>query len=358
LGKSIMWDHIYEEKDRLRDLLASSQVSDFIQAYDSRRLKRILFVASGSSLNITLVAKRFFEELAQVEVTTYTPFDFTGNSPILDRIERDSTLVVAISQTGTSSGTIDAIHHAKQLGFTVLSLTERRDTPVEQQGDYYMNFLCGLEPCNAKTKGVSSSLTLLILLALQLGKAKAILADDVYQAYMDEIIASVEDIPTTIENTMKWVEGHQDWSKIQHFYVVGNGTNYGVAVEAMLKIMETLCVPASVCELGEFSHGFHRTIGPSSNMMTIQTEEAGQDVMANTNHYLAAHVGKLLVVDATREQRKEDYVINVTHRPLTASCFNINVVFQVIATALPEINGDDPNRPANEELTRIVQTRV
>lgn len=358
MEKSIMWDHIYEQQDRLKELIASAQVADFVKAHDPSDLKRILFVASGSSLNITLVAKRFFEELAHVEVTSFTPFDFTGNNPILERLDRESTLIVAISQTGTSSGTIDAIHHAKQLGFKVLTLTERCDTPVEQQGDYYLNFLCGLEPCNAKTKGVSSSLTLLMLLALDIGKGKAVLAEDAYQTYMDEIVASVEDIPVTIEKTMKWVESHQDWSTIPHFYVVGNGTNYGVAVEAMLKIMETLCIPASVCELGEFSHGFHRTIGSNSNVMTIQTEEAGQDVMAKTNDYLAEHVGKLLVVDATRKQRKEDYVIQVPYRPLTASCLNINVVFQVIATALPEINGDDPNRPMNEELTRVVQTRV
>lgn len=353
-----MWDHIYEEKNKLEELLSSSQISNFMKEYRSDKLKRVLFVASGSSLNITLVAKRFYEELAHVEVTTYTPFDFTGNSPILQHLDQKTTLVVAISQTGTSSGTIDAINHAKSLGFTVLSLTERRDTPVEQQGHYYMNFLSGYEPCNAKTKGVSSSLTLLILLALEIGKAKSILSKELYQSYMNEIAASIDDIPTTIERAKAWVESHPEWSAIQHFYVVGNGTNYGVAVEAMLKMMETLCIPASVCELGEFSHGFHRTIGPNSNVMTIQTEETGYDIMAKTNDFLAERIGKLLIVNATSGERKEDYVINIPYRPLTASCILINIVFQVIATALPEMNGDDPNQPMNEELTKIVHTRV
>jgi hypothetical protein len=48
-----MWNHIYEQSDRLKDLFASSQVEEFVQAYDTKALRRIIFVASGSSLNIT-----------------------------------------------------------------------------------------------------------------------------------------------------------------------------------------------------------------------------------------------------------------------------------------------------------------
>ncbi len=357
MGKSIMWKYIEEEKDRLKDVLSSQQLANFLKEYEWTRLKRILFVASGSSLNITLVAKRFFEELAQVEVTGFTPSDFTA-SPIFSELDKETTLVVAISQTGTSRGTIDAIHFAKHAGLSVLTLTERKETPVAELGDYYLNFLSGEEPCNAKTKGVNNSLLLLILLALELGKMKAVVSEETYQAYIEEITASIEDIPATIERTKRWIEAHQEWSKIPHFYVIGNGTNVGIAEEAVLKIMETLCIPGTVCELGEFSHGVHRTIGPNSNVITIQTEEAGHDIMEKTNSFLANKAGKLLVVQATKEICEEDDVIPVPYRPLTASCLNINVVFQVLATALPELNGEDPNREINEELTFSVKTRV
>lgn len=353
-----MWEHIYEEADRLKELLASRQVADLLNAYDSRKLTRIIFVSSGSSLNITTIAKRFYEELAHIEVNTYTPFDFAGNATILTQYDREMTLIAAISQTGTSSGTIDAIHHAKKLGFNVLTLTETRNTPVEQLGDYYLNFLSGSEPCNAKTKGVCNSLTLLMLLAIEIGKVKGVLGDERYQAYIDEIAASIEDIPATIEAAKQWLENHQDWGKVQHFYVLGNGTNYGTAEEATLKMMETMCIPATVCELGEFSHGVHRTIGPNSNIITIVTEEYGHEIMKKTNGFLAETVGRLLVIDATSEPFTDDNVIHVAHRPLTASCLNLNVALQVLATALPEYNGIDPNQPMHEELTRLVGTRI
>lgn len=358
MKKSIMWNHIYEELSKLKVLLASNQVEELLKVCDTKAINKIIFVASGSSFNITLIAKRFYSELARIDASSYTPSDFVENIKTFEEFNRDTTLVVAISQTGTSSGTINSISCAKVLGFKVLSITERRNTPTEQMGDYYLNFLCDLEDCNAKTKGFSNSLTLLELLAIQIGKEKNVITDETFKAYMDEIKASINDIPTTIENTERWVESHKDWSTINHFLVVGNGTNYGSAIEGMLKILETLCIPASVCELGEFSHGFHRTITHNSNVITIFTEEPGHHHMKITNEYLMKKSGKLLVINATKETIKDDNYINVAYRPLTASSMNISIVFQVIAAALPEIIGHDPNYPTNEDYTKIVGTRV
>jgi glucosamine 6-phosphate synthetase-like amidotransferase/phosphosugar isomerase protein len=358
MEKSIMWNHIYEETSKLKALLVNTQIQALLKECDITKINKLIFVASGTSLNIAIIAKRFYQELAQVEVNTYTPFDFVGNSKALNNIDKESTLVVAISQTGTSSGTINSITYAKKLGFKVLSITERSDTPAEQLGDYYLNFLCDLEDCNAKTKGFCNSLTLLELLALQIAKEKKTITDVTFQAYMEEIKASIEDIPTTIENTKSWIEKNKDWSTINHFLVIGNGTNYGVAMEGMLKILETLCVPASICELGEFSHGFHRTITHNSNVITILTEEPGQEDMMRANEYLKEKTGKLLIINATKKGIDEEHYINVAYRPFTASSLNISVVFQVIAVALPEIIGRDPNCPMNEDFTKIMNTRV
>ena len=358
MKKSIMWNHIYEETNKLKALLASTQVEELLKVCDVTKINKMIFVASGSSFNIITVAKKFYEELAQIDVRSYTPFDFIGNSKIIESFDRAATLVVAISQTGTSSGTINSISYAKELGFKVLSITERKNTPAQKMGNYYLNFLCDLEDCNAKTKGYCNSLTLLEILAIQIGKEKGLITEETFQAYMDEIKASIDDIPTTIKNTERWIEEHKNWSTINHFLVIGNGINYGSAVEGMLKILETLCIPASVCELGEFSHGFHRTITHNSNIITIFTEEHGHNDMKKTGEYLKEKSGKLLIINATTEQVEDKNYINVAYRPLTASALNIAVVFQVIATALPEVIGHDPNYPTNEDFTKIVSTRV
>lgn len=358
MKQSTMWNYLNEQPETLKALLASDQIDRFLADYDPANLKRIVVMASGSSLNIALIAKRFFEELAGIEVVTYTPFDFLGNSKIVETFDRETTLAVAISQTGTSSGTVRSITKAKELGFSVLSITERTNTAAEQLGDHYLNFLSGLEDCNAKTKGVSHSLMVLILLSLQIGRKKEIVDDALYESYQEELTASINDIPETIRVSAEWVEANKDWSAISQLLVIGGGTNYGSAVEGALKLLETICVLGAACETGEFSHGLHRTISCSSNVIAIHTEEYGQEDMEKTIDYLRDTAGRLLVVNASSTEAENDDTINIAHRPLTASCLNILVAFQVLAALLPEVLGYDPNRPSNNELTELLHTRV
>lgn len=357
MDKSIMWKYIYEEENVLQELIKSKQVAEFASDCDLSKIERILFLASGSSLNIAKVSSRLYEEVSDTSVNISTPYNYLGSPAHIDG-QKNNTLVIAISQTGTSSNTVNAIKKAKEQGLKVLSITETRDTPVQKLGDYYLNFLCGSENCNAKTKGYSNSLVLLWQIALEIGRAKGVLEDDTYNRYREEIENSIKDIPETIKETLKWLEANKDWSTVNHLLVVGYGMNYGTAEEGSLKLMETLCRPTSVCEVGEFAHGVHRAIGKESNVITILTEEYGYEDMLKINNYLEGRIRRLLVINASQKKYDTNTYINVAYRPLTASALNIAVVFQLMSVYLPEVNGNDPNAPSNDELTKILTIRV
>jgi glucosamine 6-phosphate synthetase-like amidotransferase/phosphosugar isomerase protein len=350
-----MWEYIAEEPDRLKDLLESNQLKILMGKHDFSKLRRIFFVGSGTSYNIAMIVKWYYEKLSNIEVFCYTPGEFLEG---MQKKGNDGCLVIAVSQTGTSFSTIKAVKEAKRLGHKVLTITERKDTPIAKLGDYYLNFLCGLENCNAKTKGFSNSLTLLQLFALELGRLKGVLEECRYMDFMKEIKVSIDDLPSTIQNTKAWIEKNPDWSTVNHFLVIASDADYGVAQEGMLKVLETLCVPASICELGEFSHGFHRTIRNNSNVITIKTEASIYDNMDRTNQYLQKKTGRLLVLNASGKRDETDSYINLPKHTLTRSMLNISVAFQVLATALPEVIGLDPNFPMNEDYTKLVGTRI
>lgn len=354
--ENIMWKHIYEQMETLKELLYSGQIVEFSKNFPVDQLEKIVFVAFGSSNNCAFATKNFFEELTGIETFVYTPFDFIGENP-LKRLNAQHTLVVGISQTGTSSGTAQSLQLAKKAGFPVLSITERRRTPVAEIGDYYLNFLSGEEPCNAKTKGVTHSIVLLLLLAIRIGREKGTIRNEQFSKYMDEIEESIADIPITIDRTKKWLENNEEWSNIENFLVIGYGRNYPIALEGQLKLIETLCVPGSICELGEFSHGFHRAVGPNMNVITLQTEGFGKEIMTITNEYLKLKAAKMLSICALENCPKDENTIVVPYRKLTSSCINLAVVFQVLAAGLPELKGVDPNAPKNEDYPKLVGTR-
>ena len=353
-----MWMYINQIKEKLEDLLASEQIQILSHRCDFRDLKRLIFVASGSSYNIAMSTKFLFEKLALTEVLLYTPFDFVSNTPLLSSYSVHDTLVVAISQTGTSSGTVNAMDYAQKSGFRVLALTEREETPLRERADFYLNFLCGLEESNAKTKGYCNSLVLLQLCALHIASAKKTITQDIFDEYYHEIQKSISFIPKTIATASRWVDKNRHWASVDSFLVVGPNTVYGATVEGMLKLLETMCVLGSVCELGEFSHGFHRTIHKKSNVITILTEGYGKEVMIKTNTFLKEKAGNFICINGSKETINDPNYINIDDSPLTSSSLNISVAFQVLSALLPEGIGKDPNFPMNEDFTRFVSTRV
>lgn len=351
-----MWKYLKEIPEKANGLVSSQDIQLFLNEYDVTGLDRIIFVGSGSSHNITLVAQKLFEEYAQVVVESYTPTQFLDKN--LNKYSRDNVLVIAISQTGTSSGTVQSIQYAKEQGFQVLTMTEREDTPVQREGDFYLNFRCGLEDSNAKTKGYINSLIILQMLAMGIAKEKELVSKDEYASFMHELKESIQEIPQTLETTLEWLSRNKDWATIHSLLVIGYGTNYGSAIEGMLKILETLGVLGSACELGEFSHGYHRTLTSTSAVISIQSEEPGIEEAMVTNQYIQNLVKKTLIVNACLQMEEGDNAINVACREFTLSSINIAIVFQVIAAFLPEVIGYDPNRKLNEDLTELVKTRV
>ncbi|WID98477.1 SIS domain-containing protein [Bosea vestrisii] len=91
------------------------------------RAGHIVLVGSGTSLNALMVAKPALEASgAFVEVLN--PGAFLQREPVLGR----ETLVVALSQTGTSETTVAAVRRAQDSGLTTLTITAEADSPIGQ----------------------------------------------------------------------------------------------------------------------------------------------------------------------------------------------------------------------------------
>ena len=68
MNRSIMWTYIEEEKEVLERLLKSGQVQEWAKKCSPAQFQKVIFLASGSSLNIAQVSKRLYQNVAAVEV--------------------------------------------------------------------------------------------------------------------------------------------------------------------------------------------------------------------------------------------------------------------------------------------------
>ncbi|GMG97776.1 SIS domain-containing protein [Tepidimicrobium xylanilyticum] len=359
LKKSIMWEYINEIKSLLKKNNYSLTVKELLKKLNVASLNEIIFVGHGSSYNVSIIASHMFSEFARVKSQCFMPMSFNyhiDSSNIM--YNRERTLVIAISQTGTSRGTIEAIEKAKDLGFKVLTITDVMDTPVSSLGDYYLNIGCGEENSNAKTKGVCCTLMLLQIFAIELGLLKGTLSQEKYDAINKEIDLSIEEIDEIIDKTVGWIRNSEFGRNIKDICFLGYGKNDGTILEGMLKLIETMCIPATSTVIEEFSHGLHRYITEDSHIVIVNTGGIGSYEAIKTYDYFKTKIPNCLLINGTEPIINDENVINIKEKMYTESVLNIMVIFHVLSVAIPEKNGLDPNAYSNDEYTKFIHTRV
>ena len=359
-GTSIMWDYIREEQAALSRMLDDKALFDC--AGSLPQVDAIYIVAHGSSYNGAVVMSDFLSRCMNARVYGYMPANFIHSCHSLLCEDRKRCMVVAISQTGTSRGLLEAAVHARELGFAVVGITQVTDSPISRLADRCLYLGCGGENSNAKTKGYSSTLLALMIMGIGYGQKYGSMDQESCRNILEELRLCVKRLDRTMERTMDWCSRYgKDW-KMQDLYVLGTGMNYGTAMEGQLKLMETMCIPTMYNDLEEFSHGMHRSIGRGSSVLLLCTDGIYKELAMGTFSYLLGITEKVLMLYAGNEdircEESHEKVLKLDHYPLTQSVLPITMAVQVLSVFMPEALGQDPNRAANDDYTDFVHTRV
>ncbi len=345
---SIMWKYMGEERKLLSDLIEKEEIKNKIRQIDGTR--SIYFVAHGSSYNAAMSIAPFITRLTGIRTYVYTPSNFRYNAISIDEEDKAYTRVLGISQTGTSRGVLEALEDAKAKGYGIIGITAVKDSPLEKLSDVTLDLCCGDEDSNAKTKGYSSTLVLLMMIGIELSRSidKA--------SYYNELKEEISKLDEVRDDTIRWCEEHQYGIGMENLYVIGNGMNFASAMEGQLKVMETMCIPTMFNDIEEFSHGMHRSLNERSYVLLLNAG-CDQELVEKTRDYLEEKKIRVLEINGEKKVDREN-VINVGHYPKTASLLVIIMAIQAISAFVPEINGLDPNRNANNDYTDFVETRV
>lgn len=226
--------------------------------------RKIYLIGSGTSLNAAHVARCLFEQRTGAEVAVVTPFDFLNYFP-RQRIGGD-TLVLGISQTARSTGTISAMEISRGLGAKTVFVTAEPENEGAKSADAIFNTWTGLELVGAKTKGFTSTIAALLALASGLGSRELALAP--LAGALDQALQ------TTREGIAPWVE---DMLEAKAIKIISYGPCMGIAKEAALKIIETIRIPAEVYDVEEYMHGPYHMLAADSRLLFLCPPGAGQE---------------------------------------------------------------------------------
>jgi len=249
-----MLDYINETPFILKDIINNSEeyTKEMVDFYLENDYKHIFLIASGSSYNGCLIAKQFMEHILKCEISLDTPFNFINHN----NLSHDKTMFVAVSQSGCSTNTLDAIRYIKENGHKTILLTGRDECDGKNIADLMVNWKVKEEKIGFVTKGVSSLACFLYVFSLRLGKALKMFDDEKINHANMQLLKSQEIQPEMVKNTIKMFNEHKDdFINRDKVIFLSSGPNLGTIKEGALKIKETSCIVAEDYEVEEFLHG-------------------------------------------------------------------------------------------------------
>ncbi len=254
-----MRKEIFEQPRAVADSLLGRRTSSGLLQLDEMRLAddelrdidKIIIIACGTSFYAGMVAKYAIEHWTRTPVEVELASEFRYRDPILDH----STLVVAISQSGETADTLQAIRHARQQRSKVLAICNTNGSTIPRESDAVIYTHAGPEIGVASTKGFLTQLVACYLLALYVAQVKGTRYGD----EINQVMRQLEEMPDHIATVLGGAEAVYELARThvdsRSVLFLGRHAGYPVALEGALKLKELAYLHAEGFAAGELKHG-------------------------------------------------------------------------------------------------------
>ncbi len=233
--------------DGLRVVLDEQRLSDD----ELRTVEKVVVVGCGTAYHSGLLAKYAIEHWTRLPVEVELASEFRYRDPVLTR----DTLVVAVSQSGETADTLEAVRHAREQKSRVLAVCNTNGSQIPRESDAVVYMHAGPEIGVASTKAFLGQIVGTYLVGLALAQARGL-------KYADEIGREFEAMaatPDAIAETLRRMDPvralGRDLADSRAVLFLGRHVGYPVALEGALKLKELAYMHAEGFAAGELKHG-------------------------------------------------------------------------------------------------------
>jgi glucosamine--fructose-6-phosphate aminotransferase (isomerizing) len=322
---------------------------------DPAQIKRIKVVACGTSYHAGLVSEEWFEKYVGVPVHVSVASEFSKKRLLEDPL---STLLIFISQSGTTTHTLEALTYAKAGGYKSISIVNSEKSPIGDASDLAFITRAGKEISVAATKSFTTQLSVLAHLAVGLGLKKNTIPQDQAEQALTYLKA---DLALEMKGILSENARIEKLGKLlatkKNMFVLGSGSGLGMAREAALKLKETSYFITEALPEGELKQGPLAMLDENSVVLIVGTNDiTDKQLRASLNEIQKRKAGVILLADLSRQLSVEPQLY---HAPLPATHPDFSVItwalsIQQIALARSLALGLNPDEP--RDLVKAVVT--
>lgn len=265
-----------------------------------KNLQRIYIVACGTAFHAAMIGEHIFEDILRIPVEVDLASEFRYRDPIID----ETTLVIAISQSGETADTLAGVVEAKAKGAKVLSIVNVLNSSIVRESDFTLFTLAGSEIAVASTKAFTSQIIGLFLLALRFSQHSGNIAGGV----LEEIAQALQNLPAQIQSILddqstvisisKELSSRAQGEAFTYndCFFLGRGLDYAIAREGALKLKEISYIHADAYAAGELKHGNIALVTDKTPIFALLTQDRVRDKMISNIKEVVARDAPVIAV--------------------------------------------------------------
>ena len=316
-----------------------------------REIDKVFVVACGTAYHSGLLAKYAIEHWTRLPVEVELASEFRYRDPVLDR----STLVVAISQSGETADTLEAVRHAKQQKAKVLAICNTNGSQIPRECDAVLYTRAGPEIGVAATKTFLAQIAANYLVGLALAQARGTKYPDEVEREYRELESMPELIARVLEDLEPVAELARRFALSSTVLFLGRHVGYPVALEGALKLKELAYMHAEGFAAGELKHGPIALIEDGLPVIVVMPSPKNSTIaafQAAVQHPRDPGPRRASPSSSPRRPTKPcaPYADHLIEIPAVSTLFQpllSTIPLQVFAASLAQARGYDVDKPRN-----------
>ncbi|TAJ14906.1 glutamine--fructose-6-phosphate transaminase (isomerizing) [Patescibacteria group bacterium] len=215
-----------------------------------KSIDRLIIVGCGSAYYSGLVGEYLIEGFGGIPVEVELASEFRYRKPIIS----PNTAVLAVSQSGETLDTLEALREAKRQGALILGVVNAVGSTIARETEAGVYNHAGPEIGVASTKAMISQIVVLSLIALFLGRDRN-LSEKTGVEFSDALRSLPELVSKVLTTTDAIKAVTEKYKNARDFLYIGRKFSFPVALEGALKLKEVSYVHAEGYGAGEMKHG-------------------------------------------------------------------------------------------------------
>ena len=353
-----MEKEIMEQPEALKATLAPRYVdgrisleADGVPDDVLKNCERVCVVACGTAMHAGLVAQSLIRSILRMHMDVEYASEFMYMDPVID----DKTLVLAISQSGETIDTLEALKYARSQGAKSIAVINVKGSSIARESDYVMYTYAGPEIAVASTKAYTTQMAALFALIGRMAVVRGAFNEEQEKAFVDALMQAPDAIQQVLDRKEEMHHIARGLLEAKDAFMLGRGLDYAILLEGALKLKEVSYIHTEAYASGELKHGTIALITEKTPVVALVTQERVRDKeLSNIREVQSRGASVVVLVKDGIDLADADYthVFTLPAMDDVVMAFPASAALQLLAYYVSMDRGLDVDKPRN--LAKVV----